>query len=181
MPATGNCSLMLHHTPRAVGSRAVTWRGDIRRRAESIFRRHRYLAPQAIVQAYGIRPRLVIHDWHPYRAWHGRYYQLLSGHAAIGSFLHDRMTGPQRLDTEKCWWCSCRKRQMRHHLFTGCWAWAPQVRRLWKRVGRDCQWQYPSAPSARWLRGERATEAVLECLGGTRVGVQGVGWEGKGG
>lgn len=24
----------------------------------------------------------------------GRYYQLLSGHAVIGSFLHDRMTGP---------------------------------------------------------------------------------------
>ena len=24
----------------------------------------------------------------------GRYYQLLSGHARIGSFLHDRMTGP---------------------------------------------------------------------------------------
>ena len=26
-----------------------------------------------------------------------RYYQLLSGHAAIGSFLHDLMAGPQRL------------------------------------------------------------------------------------
>ena len=33
-----------------------------------------------------------------------RYYQLLSGHAAIESFLHDRMTGPQRLDSDKCWW-----------------------------------------------------------------------------
>ena len=30
------------------------------------------------------------------------YYQLLSGHAAIGSFLHDRMTGPQRLETDEC-------------------------------------------------------------------------------
>ena len=30
-----------------------------------------------------------------------------------------------------------------------------------------------------WLWGERATEAVLEYLGDTRV--QGVGWEGKGG
>ena len=28
-----------------------------------------------------------------------RYYQLLSGHAAIGSLLYDRMTGPQRLDS----------------------------------------------------------------------------------
>ena len=31
-----------------------------------------------------------------------RYYQLLSGHAATGAFLHDRMTGPQRLETEVC-------------------------------------------------------------------------------
>ena len=39
-----------------------------------------------------------------------RYYQLLSDHAAIGSFLHGRMTGPQRLETDKCWWCNCGKR-----------------------------------------------------------------------
>ena len=69
----------------------------------------------------------------------GHYYQLLSGHAAIGSFPHGRMTGPQRLDTDKCWWCSCGKQQTRHRLFTGCRAWAPQIRRLWKRIGRDCQ------------------------------------------
>ena len=49
-----------------------------------------------------------------------RYYQLLSGHAAIGSFLHDRMTGPQRLETDECWWCNCGRRQSRHHLFTEC-------------------------------------------------------------
>ena len=48
-------------------------------------------------------------------------------------------------------------------------------------IGRDCQWQHPRAPSVRWLWDERATEAVLECLGGTRVRVQGAGWEGKGG
>ena len=30
-----------------------------------------------------------------------RYYQLLTGHAAIGSFLHNRMTGPQRLDSDR--------------------------------------------------------------------------------
>ena len=33
-----------------------------------------------------------------------RYYQLLSGHAAIGSFLHERMTGPQRLESNACRW-----------------------------------------------------------------------------
>ena len=36
-----------------------------------------------------------------------RYYQLLSGHAAMSSFLHDRMSGPQRLETDECWWCRC--------------------------------------------------------------------------
>ena len=29
----------------------------------------------------------------------------LPGHAAIGSFLHDRTTGPQRAATDGCWWC----------------------------------------------------------------------------
>ena len=60
----------------------------------------------------------------------GRYYRLLSGHAAIGSFLHDRMTRPQRLESDECWWCNCGKQQTRHHLFTECRAWAPQIRRL---------------------------------------------------
>ena len=39
-----------------------------------------------------------------------RYYQLPLGHAAIGSFLHDRMTGAQRADSGECWWCNCGKR-----------------------------------------------------------------------
>ena len=64
------------------------------------------------------------------KALAGRYYQLLSGHAAIGSFLHGRMAGPQRLESDECWWCGCGKRQMRHQLFTECRAWAPQIVRL---------------------------------------------------
>ena len=68
-----------------------------------------------------------------------RYCQLLTGHAAIGSFLHDRMIGPQRLDSDRCWWCNCGKRQTRCHLFTECRAWAPQIRALWSRVRKDCQ------------------------------------------
>ena len=78
-----------------------------------------------------------------------RYYQLLSGHAATGSFLHDRMTGPQWLGSDVCWWCNCGKRQTRHHLFPECRAWAPQIRRLWKRVGKDCHWEHLRAPSVR--------------------------------
>ena len=75
-----------------------------------------------------------------------RYYQLLPGNAAIGS-LHDRMAGPQRLESDECWWRNCGKKQTHHHLFTKCKAWAPQIRRLWERIGRDCKWEHPRAPS----------------------------------
>ena len=33
----------------------------------------------------------------------GRYFQLLSGHAAIGFFLHERMTGTQSAATDERW------------------------------------------------------------------------------
>ena len=32
----------------------------------------------------------------------GRYYQLLSGRAAIGPYLCDRI---RKIDTDECWWC----------------------------------------------------------------------------
>ena len=99
-----------------------------------------------------------------------RYYQLLSGHAAIGSFLRGRMSGPQRLETDRCWWCNCGKRQSRHHLFTECRAWAPQIRELWQRVGKDCEWEHPRAPTLRWLWRGDAVGAVVEFLENTRVG-----------
>ena len=62
------------------------------------------------------------------------------------------------------------KRQSRHHLFTECRAWAPQIRELWKRIGRDCGWEHPRAPAQRWLWERDATGAVLEFLENTRVG-----------
>ena len=99
-----------------------------------------------------------------------RCYQLLSGHAAIGSSLHDRMTGPQRQETDECWWCNCGKRQSRHHLFTECRAWAPQIRALCKRIGKDCRWEHLRAPSMRWVWKEDVTEAVIEFLEDTPVG-----------
>ena len=58
---------------------------------------------------------------------------------------------------------------MRHHLFTECRACPLQIRRLWKRVSKDCTWKHPRAPSVRWLWQEGPTKAVLEFLGGTRV------------
>ena len=100
----------------------------------------------------------------------GRYYQLLSGHAAIGPFLHERMTGAQRLESGGCLWCNCSRRQSRHRLFVEYKAWAPQVRRLWRRIGKDCGWEHPRAPAVRWLWDKRATGAMLEFLEDTRVG-----------
>ena len=99
-----------------------------------------------------------------------RYFQLLSGHAAIGSFLHDRMSGPQRLDSDECWWCKGGKRQSRHHLFVECKSWTPQIRTLWQRVGKDCGWEHPRAPALRWLWKDDAVGAVVEFLESTKVG-----------
>ena len=99
-----------------------------------------------------------------------RYYQLMSGHAAIGSFLHDRMTGPQRLESDGCWWCNCGRRQSRHHLFTECRAWAPQIRELWRRFRKDCSWERRRAPALRWLWKDDAVVAVVEFLESARVG-----------
>ena len=82
-------------------------------------------------------------------------YQLLSRHAAVGSFLHERMTS-------ECQWCRCGRRESRHHIFVECRAWAPQIRRLWQRVAKNCKWRHPRAPAVRKLWKEGATEAVLE-------------------
>ena len=59
--------------------------------------------------------------------------------------------------------------QTRHHLFTVCRAWHTQISRLWKEIRKACGWNHPRAPSVRWLWKEKATEAVLEFLGSTRV------------
>ena len=67
-------------------------------------------------------------------------------------------------------WCGSDKRESRHHLFTESEAWRPQIRRLWRRVGKDCGWKRPRAPAVRKLWREEATEAVLEFLRDTRVG-----------
>ena len=60
------------------------------------------------------------------------YYQPLTGHTAIGSFLHELITGPFRVETSECRWCCSGKREPRHHRFTECEAWRPQIRRLWR-------------------------------------------------
>ena len=54
-----------------------------------------------------------------------------------GSFLHERMSGAQRLGPSEFWWCNCGRRQSRHRLFVEYRAWAPQIRTLWRRIIKD--------------------------------------------
>ena len=50
-------------------------------------------------------------------------------------------------------------------------AWAAQVKKLWRSVGKVCEWKHPRAPSVRLLfQDERATPAVLTFLRETKVG-----------
>ena len=72
-------------------------------------------------------------------------------------------------DTDECWWCASGEPQSRHHLFTRCRAWAPQAR-MWKEIGKACEWKHRRTPSVRFLWDGRATEAVLEFLRTTMVG-----------
>ena len=95
----------------------------------------------------------------------GRFYQLLSGHAATAEHL--RRVG--QAATDRCWWRGSGERQTRYHLFVKCMRWSPEIRRLWQRVGVDCG--RTRAPAVRHLFNDaRATPAVLEFLEDTRVG-----------
>ena len=46
----------------------------------------------------------------------------------------------------------------------------PQIRRLWKDIGKAQEWKHSRAPSGKWLWKEKSTEAVLAFLRDTRVG-----------
>ena len=61
----------------------------------------------------------------------GRYYQLLSVHAAIGTYLMIRKT-----NTSEYWWCDSGEQQSRHPLSTRYRAWTTQLTRLLKGVGK---------------------------------------------
>ena len=105
---------------------------------------------------------------HERKALAGRYYQLLSGHAATGDYLCRKV---RKLPSDRCWWCGQDERQTRHHLFVNCEAWKPQIQELWKEVGKRCGWKHPRAPRVALLfNDERATKAVLSFLRKTRVG-----------
>ena len=97
----------------------------------------------------------------------GRFYQLLSGHAATAEHLRRVGQSPEGF----CWWYGSGERQKRFHLFVRLRRRGPKIRSLWKRVERDCDWGSPRAPSVRLLFGDaRAAPAVLEFLEDTRMG-----------
>ena len=103
--------------------------GDPRRKYKPLSRR-------------GLRRKLL---WRVPKSIASRYYQLLSGHAAIGPYLKDKI---HKID-DRCWRCGGGKQQTRHHLFTECRAWMPQIGRLWKDIGKAQGWKHPRAPSGK--------------------------------
>ena len=146
---------LAHLTRRTTGSRALETSNWIRAHVK---RRHRYRPPpggKMRRELRGVRKELA-----------GRYYQLLSGHAATATHL--KRIG--QISSEDCWWCGSGERQTRLHLFSRCRRWTPEIRELWRRLnaeGGGC----PRAPSVCRLFGDpQATEAVLDFLRSTWVG-----------
>ena len=93
----------------------------------------------------------------------GRFYQLLSGHAAMA----ERLTRIGQVPNDKCWWCG-RQRRETVALPSVHQAPTPDAGNP-KDVGEE--WEAPRAPSVRLLfRNEQAIPAILEFLGGARVG-----------
>ena len=94
-----------------------------------------------------------------------RFYQLKTGHALTGEYLHWTKNRP----TAQCWWCPHPK-QTREHLLKGCPKWRKQQKVLWKEV-----WEKTGGGRFRWKAHElfaepEASQAVLDFLSSTDVG-----------
>ena len=144
----------LSHLTRISTEKRATQTGQWIR--EHVGRRHRYCPPP------GGKMRKELGKVQKERA--GRFYQLLSGHAATAPHLQRFGQAPN----DRCWWCGSGERQTRYRLFVRCRRWTPEIRRLWQSIERECG---PRAPSVRFLfRDPGATAAVLDFLRDTRVG-----------
>jgi len=94
-----------------------------------------------------------------------RFYQLKTGHARIGQYLHWAKVRPDA----QCWWCKCPS-QTRDHLFKVCPEWKVQQKVLWAEVQKEKgRWK------SRWkirdlLADKRCGKAVLDFLTATDVG-----------
>ena len=97
-----------------------------------------------------------------------RYFQLKSGHGAIGTFL--ARIGV--IETPECWWCGAQEQTV-IYLYTECRRWGREQRKLKKELGQHgISWQ--PRPERRWLgrlfANERAVGPVLKFLKDTEVG-----------
>ena len=94
-----------------------------------------------------------------------RYYQLLSGHAAVAEHL----VRVGQATNSACFWRGSGERQTRYHLMVKCRRWSPEIRKMWQRDKADSGWG--GAPSIRRLFGDgRNEKSILEFLEKTRVG-----------
>jgi len=94
-----------------------------------------------------------------------RFYQLKTGHARTGQYLHWAKVRPDA----QCWWCNCPS-QTRDHLFKVCPEWKVQHKVLWAEVLKvtkrwKCRWTVRDL-----LADERCGQAVLDFLSSTDVG-----------
>ena len=102
------------------------------------------------------------------KCYASRFYQLKTGHGAIGTFL--KRIGA--VESAECWWCGNRE-QSDLHLYTSCRKWRKERRVLKKRLAKiGIQWQ--SRPETKWLAellaNEQAVGPLLVYLQGTEVG-----------
>ena len=95
----------------------------------------------------------------------GRYYQLLSGHAAVAEHL--KRVG--QMQSDRCFWCGTDEKQTRFHLLIRCRRWKPEIEEMWEKIKDETGWG--GAPTVRKLFGdERCVGALLEFLDKTKVG-----------
>jgi len=94
-----------------------------------------------------------------------RFYQLKTGHARTGQYLHWAKVRP----TAKCWWCN-HPTQTRDHLFKVCREWRMPQKILWAEVLKET-----GRRKSRWkiqdlLADQRCSQAVLDYLSSTDLG-----------
>ena len=97
-----------------------------------------------------------------------RYFQLKTGHGAIGTFL--ARIGV--IETPECWWCG-EAEQSVEHLYTKCRRWRRQRRKLIRSLSeKNISWQGWTEKKglAKLVADRRALEPLLEFLKATEVG-----------
>jgi hypothetical protein len=98
-----------------------------------------------------------------------RFYQLKTGHALIGTYLHWRTLRADNI----CWWCAENTPQNLHHLFKRCPRWQDQQRTLWRDVQeatKDKRAATERSPMPKVFADWRCSKAILDFLAHTEVG-----------